>query len=245
MYLKFQHTTKDIEYEIAKYFESSEHVVWVGSCYGDWELVVEFNIEDFSKLHSFLSEFYNNYSKYILKKELIRSIFEDFFGHRLKGIKNDSALHIKFQGEKIKLDDIDKEILEYVIKCPDYQLYKAALDLGISVDIVRHRIKKLIQNKIILGYSIQLDFSSLDRGWYIFRISADNYKSEKRLFDFLQRHNNVFYMYKFLGAWDYEIGLHIKSSEELEKFISDLKSQFPEMIKDYGFYLITKLYKMK
>lgn len=245
LYLKFQNTNEEIESRIVKYFLSSNHVTWLGSSYGNWELIIELTAEDFPTLYSLLSNFYKAYSPYIQKKELVQCIFEDFFSYKFTNLKEYPALRIDFIGEKTTSDNIDKAIVTYITENPHYNLYKIALDLSISLDIVNYRIKKLTQNRIIAGHSIQLDLSSLGLGWYIFQVSLKNYAGENKFTYYLQKHPNVCYIYKYLGAWDYEIGLYIKSSEELENFVLALKSQFSEMIKDYEFSLVTKLHRFK
>lgn len=246
LYLKFQNTTKEIENKIINYFSSNESVTWLGSSYGNWELIIEFTVQDFLTLSNFLSEFYKTYNHYIYKKELAQYISQDMFSYKfLPDITEPKSLHIDFVGEKTELDEIDKKIITYIIKNPRYNLYKIAIHLSLSIDLVRQRIKKLVKNKIIAGYSIQLDFNALNMGWYILQLTMKDSTQEETFIEFIQKHPNTYYLIKYSGKWDYEIGLYIKDSKELENFISELKSNFSEQIKYYEFSLITNLHKFQ
>ena len=44
--------------------------------------------------------------------------------------------------------------------------------------------------------------------------------------------------YKYIGAWDYDIGIIVKNSNELRVFINELRKNFSEGIKINDVYLI-------
>ena len=243
VYLKFENITKETEFEIIKYLLTNKKVTWLGNSYGNWEIIFEFKTENQIELISFLSEFYKNFSQYIKKKELVQYISEDVFGFKFFKTNKLKPIHLDFLGKQEKLDKLDKKIIDYLEKKPDYLLHALALKLNVSLDTARKRIKKLIKNKTIAGFSAQINFDSLNWSWYIFQVSFNKYFQESEFLNFLKLHPNTYYAIKYLGKWDYEIGLYISDSKELEKFIFELKSKFPELIKDYEFSLITKLHK--
>ena len=47
----------------------------------------------------------------------------------------------------------------------------------------------------------------------------------------------MFY-YKYIGAWDYDIGVIVKDSNELRNFINELRTAFSEEIKINDVFLI-------
>jgi DNA-binding Lrp family transcriptional regulator len=241
--LKFQNLDAEKEAEITSYLLKNRHVMWLGSSYGKWELMIELGAENIDEIFSFLSGFNRKYNKYILKKELLQSISESFFGFKNDEVKNPKVINLDFIGREAKLDKTDKKIVEYLIKKPDYNLYELAEEISISLNNARKRIKNMIDNKVILGYSAQIDISKLNLGWYIIGIVAKDSSNERKLIEFLKNHPNVLYFYKYLGEIDYEIGLCIKDSKELEKIIREIKIRFPEMIQDYEFYIMTNYIK--
>jgi len=242
LYLKFQKMTKKTEEEIIEFFKSNKNVSWLGNSYGNWELIIEFRAENFEKIYSVLSRFYKRYSKYILKKELVKNISENFFGYKFEKTKKNELLNINFIGKKEKLYETEKRIIKYLIENPNYNLYKIAADLSISLDSTRNKIKKLQQKSIIKGYSAQINFSSFGFGQHIILISVHSI-NEKKWLDFLREHEKIYYLYKYLGRWDYEVGIYTQNNKEFEKIIEEMKSKFPEI--DYEFCLITKLHKSK
>jgi len=245
LYLKFRNIPKKIESEIIEYLKKDKRVTWLGSSYGNWEIVFEFQVNNQAEIISFLSKFYENFSQYIQEKELVQYVSEEIFGFKFSKPKKLKPIHLDFVGKPQKIDNLDREIINYIKNKPDYQIHELALKLNISLDTARKRIKKLIKNKIIAGFSAQIDFDSLNWGWHILQVSFNKYSHEKQFLNFLTLHPNTYYAIKYLGKWDYEIGLYISDSKELEEFISELKSEFPELIKDYEFSLITKLHKFK
>ncbi|MBS3155905.1 hypothetical protein J4413_01575 [Candidatus Woesearchaeota archaeon] len=55
---------------------------------------------------------------------------------------------------------------------------------------------------------------------------------------FFKNHKSILFYYKYIGAWDYDIGIIVKNSNELRIFINELRKNFSEGIKINDVYLI-------
>lgn len=243
LYLKFGDITPEIESEIVKYFSTKKEVTWLGKSYGNWELIVEFGIKSQTGLPTFLSKFYKKYSPHLREKELVRYTSEEIFGCKPEGIKRFKQIRINLQGAEKKVSEIERGIISYIQDNPDYKLHLLASELKIGLDVARKRIRELTKKKIILGHTAQINFNSLNLSWYILQLELGEYPEEKKFWNFLRTHKNTYYTISYIGKWDYEIGLCIRNSKELERFIFELKTKFPKAIKNYEFSLITELYK--
>lgn len=242
LYIKWTSLSPSREKEITKFFKNFKQVSWLGSSYGNWETIIEFRVENINQLYSILEVLYKKFGDSIKNKELVRNVFEEFYGYKFQEKKDSRSFKIDFIGERKNLDSLDMKIVHYLMENQEYKLYELSEDLGIGLDSLRRRLKKLELEGIIVANSIKINLSLLGLGWNILQISS-KYTDDKDFLSFLKKHPNIFYVYKYLGKWDYEIGIYLNNGLDLEKIITEIKQAFPDFIKDYEFSIIKKLHK--
>ena len=63
------------------------------------------------------------------------------------------------------------------------------------------------------------------------------------MFNFAKFHKNIVYRMRTIGGPDYEIEVMVKDVEELKKIINEIRTKFPETIKNYRFHRFEKTLK--
>ena len=63
------------------------------------------------------------------------------------------------------------------------------------------------------------------------------------LVEFCRVHQNVVYVVKSLGQWEFEIDVEIEDAKKFREFMMDLKGRFNEIIQDYSALQIYKVWK--
>lgn len=115
-------------------------------------------------------------------------------------------------------------------------LTKIAKEVGLSVDSVRKRIKKLVKDKVFFP-KIQLrprhfGFNNIVE----IKIKLHNYsdKDMKEFVEYLQNHTRVTEIFSLTGEWDFSIVLIAKDGEDLAIIAEQIRNKFSNLINSWS-----------
>ena len=106
---------------------------------------------------------------------------------------------------------------------------------GLPIDVVKYRIKRLEQVGIIRSYHACLDPIKLGYPIYAYVVlSLYNLmpELEKLFIGYLTAQPNIFYVSRNSGRWDFVIGVCAKNYIELDQVLREIRSRFPNSIKE-------------
>ena len=243
--LRLENINIEKENEIIKYLTNNNNIRWVVSCSGKWD--INFSImakkpEDFVMIYRKIEEKYGNY---IAEKQISLLINSPGFtrGHL---INQKSEKILEYQAKKeYKIDKIDKLILKSISQNSRKNIIDISRETGATIDIVRYRLKKLENNKIISGYTIQLGLGEIGISRYsvYFSLHKMNEIIDKRMMQFAKYHSNVIFILNILGFYDLSLELEVLSHKDLENTIKKFREEFSENIKDFEIILNTNEHK--
>ena len=156
---------------------------------------------------------------------------------------------IKYQDynitKNIKLDDKDKEILRLLNTDCRMSLTDISRKTRIPIDTVKYRIERMEKEKIF-HYAIVMD--PLKIGYPIYDalyLNLVNFtrEEEKRLETYTKKNKNIIYSAKTMGKYDYIIGFVATNTRELNDLISEFKTEFQNIIKEFDTLSIIEEYK--
>jgi DNA-binding Lrp family transcriptional regulator len=131
------------------------------------------------------------------------------------------------------LDNTDKRILfelERNARITDSALAKLVKK---SKDSVRYRIKKLEEEKIIIGYRTWIDYSKLNYRTSTIYLNLINIPEKKeKLIEDLKKDKRVYWLGVAEGVWNIGITYFIKSNQDLFEIKSELLSKYKDLIVD-------------
>ncbi len=251
VFLQFDKITDEKEKQILDYLEENSQANWVGPLTGKWSLCFDVyskgqkDLNDF--ITSFLTKFKENIGEYlVLDVSEAEYFFNKIIDQPLINMgKEDKAI------ENFKIDKINLNILKKLNANPRATYIEISNGLKLTPNAMKQRIKQLEKNKIILGYSISINYKALGFEWQGFQIklTKPNKEIEKRIKEYFRTNKKItfFYQYTKSGVYDFDIGVIVKNSSELRDFINDLRSKFYDEIKIYDTFLIleeTSSYKL-
>lgn len=240
-FIKFKGISLKEEEEIIKFLTNHELIMYLSPIIGKWNIAFDILAKDDAKLKNILDNINNFYSKYLDKCIVIGTGIEEYtFPTKYIEIVNTQ----KNKKHKIDhgIDKIDKKILGLLSNNSRLSYIEISKKINLNPNTIKYRIKKLEESKIILGYTLFIDFKKLDYELYNLQLSYN--KNNEKLKSFFQRHPKVVYYYRYLGNenWDIDIGLIVKNSSELRNFIIEIRKVFPE-ITIFDIYILTKILK--
>ena len=130
-----------------------------------------------------------------------------------------------------KLDNIDKRILFELDKNARIPETKLAKLVRKSKETVRYRIKKLIEEKIILKFTTWIDPTKLGYQTAKIYLKLVNIPEKKKKFiEHVKNDKRLFWLGIAEGAWNAGLTFFVKSNEEFFNLKNDLFSKFKDLI---------------
>ncbi|MEK6845601.1 MAG: winged helix-turn-helix transcriptional regulator, partial [Nanoarchaeota archaeon] len=146
----------------------------------------------------------------------------------------------------IKLDLIDRKIICELDENCRQSLQRIARKLRISRAVVDYRIRRLEKEKVITNYIASINLGKFGYKTYKIYLEMHNLPDEEFI-DFVRKSNPVLHAQKTEGGYDYSLAVATRSLGELDEFLSEMKTQFKELVKDFGVSMViyTKIFKAR
>ncbi len=157
-------------------------------------------------------------------------------------------IHIKETEERVKIDEIDKNILRLIVDNARTPLTDIARALKLNPKVVANRIKKLEKEKLIEGYRPIINHNLLGFTYYKLWINLNNINKEKlrSLKNYIKNNPITLYIVEGISLpGDLDIEIMVNTSQELFDFIKDLRTKFPTMIGDYKTFIFHETKKVR
>ena len=250
VFLELVKLEEKTEKQIIDYLKNSLFMSWIGISAGKWSLVFDIVIyEEDSNLEKTLKDFLKKFGNFVDEYKVLRLSESEYFASKLIG-KTNNLISISKKKDKSKLDKTDFKILSLLNK--EYR--KTLVDISTKTDLtpngVSNRIKRLVENNIISGYTISIDWKKLNYDWFTIQIKFHKHDEEveNEIKKFFRNHKRVIFYYKYLGgSWDFDIGVLVQNSNQLREFINEYRRNFSGVSKISDVFLTleeTTGYKM-
>lgn len=258
---KFQNTTPGKESELIKQIKNDPSVFWLLRVTGKWDAMMGVfakDMHDFTeKMHNFRSLVGSNLGNYDFVAWLSEFKYRNFIEGYFQGVELDKNYYKKLspiermleeniieiieRKQEIKnIDKTDLEILEALSENVRTPYNEIARNLEISLDKVKYRITKMIENNVLSGFWPSINLSKLGLEWYILFIRLRNASPKQRneLGAFLKNHKFVVKAYTTLGLWDMVIDLYVYNTAHFTEILNEIKEKFHGIIQDYESLLV-------
>ena len=111
--------------------------------------------------------------------------------------------------------------------------------------MVKYRLKKLIERKIIESFTLELDLEKIGYEYYSVFIYTHNVTKEvdNVLVQFAQNHPGILYLIRAIGSYDLQLEFEVKNHQELDTLLKEFRKQFSAHIRDFEVLRVIKEYK--
>jgi DNA-binding Lrp family transcriptional regulator len=149
-------------------------------------------------------------------------------------------------GSAFKFDKYDKLILKELDENARKSLAELSKKVGLSRDAIRNRIKKLVDNHVILAFTPiynppNMGYSTIN--YVLISLYNPSEEQEKEFLKFLKNNKHVTYVAGLIGKWDYILDIMAENPGQFDSILKEIRQRFPELIKDYEVYGILQEYK--
>ncbi len=245
--LQLQNANPEKEQEIIKHIQNNPNVHWFVSCFGKWDLIFAFSSKTIIEFNKNLNNLLKPFGLFVKDKEilLITDLYH-FTRSYLINKKEKEFSHFGGEPEKIKSDDIDLEIIKTFSENARENIVNIAEKLNTTIDIIRYRIKKLTDNKIVQSFRAIINRELLGYQYWNILIKTKNLtdEKEKQLIFYLKETSNIIFASKYMDDFTFGFELEIKNIEELNKILMDFRYKFSDVIETYETILFFKEHKV-
>jgi len=244
IHLRFKNISKEKREEINTFFFKHTLVFWSAYVGGRWDYVVDFFAKSNREMNEQLEKIILKFKDYIQDYELLNILFLNMYRHKYLSSSKREMNGVITIGKELNnkgITELDKKLLNLIKTKARLPYLQIAEKLKIDRNTVKHRIKRLKENKIILDSKLFFRPSRLGLESYkiFFKIDNINKEQEKRLFNFFKEEKNIVYSLKMIGSWDIDIEVEVESREELQDLIIKIRNM-SSIIKDYEIMPIFK-----
>jgi DNA-binding Lrp family transcriptional regulator len=244
-YFKFQYATPDIKNEIINHFMNNEHVNNLFSTDGSYDLGVLMMVKNISDIYPLWRTTLEKYGDYFSTQVFSAYMGESIYGHGflLEGIEKLQRTPLRKNLGKVTIDTLDVDILKILSVDSRTPTVEIANKLHSSVTTINSRIKRMIKQKIILGFSVELDIDKLGYQTWKVDFYLSEYSKLNQVVQYLEKNPLLYCVDYTIGYADLEIEINVRDNSQLHDIIEDLHSKFPKLIRNYLFFRGVKFYK--
>jgi DNA-binding Lrp family transcriptional regulator len=248
VFFKLKQYSKEEEKRVIEEINSIPEVGWFVSSRGEWKFVVCFMAEDPAKFNSALAKVLRILGDKMIRYDLF--IVLDAYQLPYKEVLNAPKASYSKQthlGKKqdIEMKDTDLKVLEVLAKDARIPKNVLAEKTGLTLEMVRHSMKKLEKSGVIQAYKPLLDVGKAGYSWHImlFQFNYSTDKEKEEFLNFLKNESKVFYIVKGVGNWSLMVEFHTRTLDEFSTITDTINSKFEKLIANEAAMQIVKEHK--
>ena len=134
--------------------------------------------------------------------------------------------------EHVEVDSHDEAILRLMANDGTLSNRDIAQKLGMASTFVDYRIRRLRENKVLLGAVFAVNNVNYGAQSYILALYSKGFdcKLSEAIYHFARAHPHCTHFIECFGAWDYELGIEVLNYEQLTSFREELGEKFADSI---------------
>lgn len=246
VYLKFSRTNPKLEERILVQLESDKRVWWIGLVQGTWNLGFVIWVKNIYEFRNFWLAFMLKFRRYVGRYQI--SAYGKLRHYPLSYLEGSKKLAgrksiVVGEGPHIEIDEKDRELLGVISSDARLPVVQMAKKSGLTPAIVKYRLKKLLQNKVIQGFKASINTPALGYSLYKVDFAVDDLTKMSEIKSFVESVPNLVYIDETVGGGDLEANFHFKSNQELEQMLNTIKQKFYASIREYDYFVYSKVVK--
>ncbi len=239
-----------VEDEIINFMAEHPNIAQVLKCIGNYDLVLKIFVKDYVEANNLMKnielKFKSHIGNYIIdfiEEEILIPVPFLYAPFKIK----DHHSIPKKDTKPVSILQTDLKILKAVSKHSRIPIAEIAKQTNMSRELARHHLKKLEKNKLIIKYrpSALTGSKFVGYSWFLVMIKLNelNKNTHTKLQSYIVNNPNMTYYYKCIGTHDIMFEIRLKTSDEFNRVIMDIRSILKNDLKSHELTIILKEYK--
>lgn len=247
IYINLQNLDLDKENEIIEFLKEKKIVTWIATMEGLYNLGFRVFTKDIHEMNELWIELMKKYVNYFNQRLILLNIktISFFRGHLIEDFNEVYDIVSSSDKEIRILDKLEHQIVEILSQNAKAQVIDIAKKTRTTPKTIISKIKRLEKDKVILFYRTVLDSEKINLLHFKLSLLTMNTTSEKlkEFYDYIKKSPNIIKREETLGGEDIELDLEVRSINELEEIINNIRKRFGKIIQDYNTHYIIKEHK--
>ena len=219
---------------------------------GSFDYTITVAVKNIVELDDFLMGIKSNFKHFVKEYAISILVYSKIFKlDKLLLDQKRCALKLesfeKYSGEDktIAISEKERIILRALSQDANLSVVEISKRTKLSIDVVKYHVKKL-SGSIVNSYRIMFNLNRMGYHHYVIMLRTwhATKEDEKKLITWCLQKRNVLFCTKRIGHFDFEINAAIKDIEDLNDFLSELKTEFDGIIDSYNTMINSKLLKL-
>ena len=235
IFLKYRTMTHENEQKLLVYCKQKKNIPWVALGEGKWDITIVIIAKNLPEIEKTYDELNAEFGNYFQNPYVTIAFSINHFKHNYLYGTDDHTDWIVGENKKVEIDEIDTAILRLLSTNARTLLTEIAKKLKLTPKRASYRIKRMLKEKLILGYRTKINTRLLGFDHYKVFLTVQNFntQNQKKLNTYLRMHPAVIYITKPLGTHNLEFEIMVKGTNELHECVRELKIRFADIIIDY------------
>ena len=239
-----------VEEEIINLLANHPNIAQVLKCIGTYDLVLKVFVKDYIEANNLMKSIEMKFKTHIAEYSIdfveqevtvpLPFLYEPFKIKEYQSIPKKDA-------NRVSVSSTDIQILKAVSHDARMPVADIAKKIGISRELARHHLKKLEKNNVIIKYrpSAWSGSKSIGYSWYLvmLKLNEVNKSTQKKLQAYILNNPNMTYYYKCMGRHDIMFEIRLKTSDEFNKVLMEMRGILKNDLKSHELSIILKEYK--
>ncbi len=242
-YLRFKNDKAKINQFISD-LKKDKQVFWIVKCDGEWDLIFSIAARSVYEFHSLQGKLLQSVADILISSQVYTVVY--FKIYRSKYLLEGGTHWFDVGGETEfnSLDRLEEDIMKLLSENARYPVNEMARLLSVSPAKVQSRIKKLEDNKLILGYSTAIDPQALGLTQFKTQLHLNDFNKtgEQKLELYCNKHPYITCYVMQVGSCRSEIELHAPSYAAYLEIINNIRESFPQLINNTSTLLMNTEY---
>ncbi|MCX6771057.1 MAG: Lrp/AsnC family transcriptional regulator [Candidatus Micrarchaeota archaeon] len=238
LYFKFDVMDKEAERAVLEFFESYPRTLWGVVCEGEYDVLWRIIAKDEVEVESAMYLMVEKFGTKIIEKTVVATTYQTYLAwNKALGTERQSGFPIEKITEPQQVDAKDMLLLSLLYADARETTVSLSKQVSLTPDAVQYRIKRLVREKYILGYTAWFDAKKLGFNYYKFLIGFRSItrEKEKQFLNHCLANDSIIFINKTIGSWDIELDIIVRNNAELHDFTRELKTKFGNIIGKHTF----------
>ena len=242
-YLKIQNQRREVE-RFLKYLRAHPRVFWIAVCDGNCDLTISIAARSPIEFYQIQSEIFSEYSDIII--DFYVTTLAGVWAYRKKYLYKPGTRFFFVGGEpgNLQLDPLSYKILQLLTQNARTTVNEIADKTRSTPAIVKNRIERLEEQKVILGYRLEIDRGKIGYAFWKAQLVLRSHRLAdlEMLKSYCNSHPNITYLVQQVGTYKIELELEVSSYGKYFEIIDDLRERFAHLIRNVEMMLIKDEY---
>ncbi len=239
---KYRKMPAEKQDELFAFCAEHKNISWIIQSEGKWDIVLVVLLRSLSEIEDVYDALNIRFGQYFQNPLVSIAFRVHEFKHKYLYAKPDySREFVVGVGEKaVNLDDADYAIIGILSENARILLVDVAKKLGLTPKLAGYRIKRLMAEKVILGFRAMINTKLLGYDHHKVFLTLQDFdeKNISRVMNFLKYHPSVIYITKPIGPYTLEFEVMVRNENELYGVMQQFKQQLGELLIDYDTHFI-------